>query len=88
MTARTGSIELLGSDPQYRETWQAWSRSEERLPDWVMNLTGSAEQMNAAVTEDGDQYLVGPLCETAQNCLNKRLIVASASTRTKPTRCW
>ena len=67
--------ELLSADPQYRETWQGVVKKEERLPEWVMNLSGSAEQMNA-VTEDGDAYLVGPLCETAQTCLNKRLIVA------------
>ena len=41
----------------------------------VINLSGTSEQMNA-VTEDGDGYLVGPLCETADTCLNKRLIVA------------
>ena len=40
-----------------------------------MNLSGDAEQMNA-VEEDGDEYLVGPLCETRQTCLNNRLIVA------------
>ena len=50
-------------------------KKEERLPEWVMNLSGTAEQMNA-VEEDGDKYLVGPLCETADTCLNKRLIVA------------
>ena len=65
----------LLNDPAYRDTWQAVVQKEERLPDWVMNLSGSAEQMNA-LTEDGDAYLVGPLCETAQTCLNKRLIVA------------
>ncbi|MNH33596.1 Inhibitor of vertebrate lysozyme precursor [compost metagenome] len=30
----------------------------------------------SAVSEDGDKYLVGPLCEAEQKCLNKRLIVA------------
>jgi hypothetical protein len=67
--------ELLNSDPQYRETWTKVVKKEERLPEWVMNLTGDAEQMNA-VQEDGDKYLVGPLCETQQTCLNKRLLVA------------
>ena len=67
--------ELLSADPQYRETWQGVVKKEERLPEWVMNLSGTAEQMNA-VEEDGDKYLVGPLCETADTCLNKRLIVA------------
>jgi hypothetical protein len=67
--------ELLNADPHYRETWQGVVKKEERLPEWVMNLSGDAEQMNA-VEEDGDKYLVGPLCETQQTCLNKRLIVA------------
>ena len=67
--------ELLNSDPQSRETWQGVVKKEERLPDWVMNLSGDAEQMNA-VQEDGDKYLVGPLCESQATCLNKRLIVA------------
>lgn len=67
--------ELLNSDPQYRETWTKVVKKEERLPEWVMNLSGASEQMNA-VEEDGGKYLVGPLCETLQTCLNKRLIVA------------
>ncbi|MEX5689187.1 inhibitor of vertebrate lysozyme family protein [Pseudomonas silesiensis] len=67
--------ELLSADPQYRETWQSVVKKEERLPEWVMNLSGAAEQMNA-VEEDGDQYLVGPLCESQATCLNNRLIVA------------
>ena len=67
--------ELLSADPQYRETWQGVVKKEERLPEWVMNLSGDAEQMNA-VEEDGDQYLVGPLCESQATCLNNRLIVA------------
>ena len=67
--------ELLNSDPQYRETWQGVVKKEERLPEWVMNLSGDAEQMNA-VEEDGDKYLVGPLCESQATCLSKRLIVA------------
>ena len=65
----------LLNDPAYRDTWQAVVQKEELLPEWVMNLSGNAKQMNA-LTEDGDAYLVGPLCETAQTCLNKRLIVA------------
>ena len=67
--------ELFSTDPQYLETWQGVVKKEERLPDWVINLTGDAEQMNA-VEEDGDQYLVGPLCESKATCLNNRLIVA------------
>ncbi|BBP73992.1 MULTISPECIES: inhibitor of vertebrate lysozyme family protein [Pseudomonas] len=72
---QTRANELLSSSPEYRQAWQDVVKKEERLPEWVMNLSGSAEQMNA-VQEDGDKYLVGPLCETADTCLNKRLIVA------------
>jgi len=67
--------ELLSSDPEYRQTWSGVIKKEERLPDWVMNLSGTSDQMNA-VTEDGEKYLVGPLCETQDTCINKRLIVA------------
>ncbi|WP_242209731.1 MULTISPECIES: inhibitor of vertebrate lysozyme family protein [unclassified Pseudomonas] len=68
--------ELLSSDPQYRQTWEGVVRKEERLPEWVMNLSGAPDQQMNAVTEDGDKYLVGPLCESADKCLNHRLIVA------------
>ena len=68
--------ELLSSDPQYRETWQGVVKKEERLPEWVMNLSGTPDQQMNAVTEDGDKYLVGPLCESQDKCLNHRLIVA------------
>ena len=66
---------LLSSDPEYRSTWSSVVKKEERLPDWVINLSGTSEQMNA-VTEDGDKYLVGPLCETQDSCAHNRLIVA------------
>lgn len=72
---QTRANELLSADPQYRETWQDVVKKEERLPEWVMNLSGNAEQMNA-VEEDGEKYLVGPLCESQATCLNNRLIVA------------
>ncbi|WP_240923027.1 Ivy family c-type lysozyme inhibitor, partial [Metapseudomonas otitidis] len=52
--------ELLGTDPQYRETWQNLVEDESRLPEWVMNLSGTATPMQA-VNEDGDKYLVGQL---------------------------
>ena len=55
--------QLLSSDPQYRETWQGVVKKEERLPDWVINLTGYSEQMSG-VEEDKAKYLVGQLCET------------------------
>lgn len=72
---QTRANELLSADPGYRQAWQGVVEKEERLPEWVMNLSGDAEQMNA-VKEDGEPYLVGPLCETQATCLNKRLIVA------------
>lgn len=68
--------ELLSSDAQYRETWEGVVKKEERLPEWVMNLSGTPDQQMNAVTEDGDKYLVGPLCESQDKCLNHRLIVA------------
>jgi hypothetical protein len=67
--------ELIGSSPEFRQAWSSVVKKEERLPDWVINLSGSSEQMSA-VTENGDGYLVGPLCETADTCITKRLIVA------------
>ena len=50
IAANDGQIrvnELLNADPQYRETWQGVVKKEERLPEWVMNLSGDADQMNA-----------------------------------------
>ncbi|WP_286953710.1 MULTISPECIES: inhibitor of vertebrate lysozyme family protein [unclassified Pseudomonas] len=79
MAANDGQVradQLLGSDTKYRETWQKTIKGEERLPDWVINLTGSAQEQMSAVTEDGDKYLVGPLCESQDKCTYKRLIVA------------
>ncbi|MFJ4144900.1 inhibitor of vertebrate lysozyme family protein [Pseudomonas sp. NPDC089734] len=67
--------ELLSSAPEYRQTWMKVVQKEERLPEWIINLSGVSEQMTA-VTEDHDPYLVGPLCETAETCRNKRLIVS------------
>ncbi|MNP20425.1 Inhibitor of vertebrate lysozyme precursor [compost metagenome] len=65
---------MLGSDPAYREAWQALVEEESRLPEWVMNLTGTAPPMRA-VEDEGDKFLVGQLCE-ARNCSNQRLYVA------------
>lgn len=79
MAANDGQVranQLLASDPEYRETWQDMVKQEERLPEWVLNLSGESPLQMSATQEDGDKYLVGPLCETAQGCLNKRLIVA------------
>ncbi|MGF6205628.1 hypothetical protein HKK52_20265 [Pseudomonas sp. ADAK2] len=79
--------ELLSSDPQYRETWTKVVKKEERLPEWVMNLSGTSEQMNA-VTEDGDKYLVGQLCEAQDTCLNNRLILAFSLDKKDAYAMW
>lgn len=79
LAANDGQVranQLLGSDREYQQTWQDTIKGEERLPEWVINLTGSAPLQMSAVTEDGEQYLVGPLCETDSTCTYKRLIVA------------
>lgn len=79
LAANDGQVranELLGSDPEYQQTWQDTIKGEERLPDWVINLSGSAPLQMSAVTEDGEQYLVGPLCETDSTCIYQRLFVA------------
>lgn len=68
--------ELLSSTPEYTKTWQSVIKKEERLPDWVINLSGASPQQMTAMTEDGKNYLVGPLCETAETCKSQRLIVA------------
>jgi hypothetical protein len=67
---------LLGSDAEYLSTWQQVVQSEERLPDWVINLSGYSAQHMTAVEEDGHRYLVGPLCESAESCARQRLVVA------------
>jgi hypothetical protein len=74
--------ELLSSAPEYRQTWMGVVKKEERLPDWVINLSGVSEQQMNAVTEDGKPYIVGPLCETADSCRSKRLIVAYSLDKT------
>jgi len=68
--------ELLGSSTEYRDTWQGIVKHEERLPDWIINLSGASPEQMTVVEEDGDSYLVGPLCETSDGCRSKRLLVA------------
>jgi len=79
--------ELLSSSPEYRQAWTHVVKQEERLPDWVISLSGSSEPMSA-VTEHGDKYLVGPLCETADSCLNNRLIVAVSFDKKDAYAMW
>lgn len=66
--------QLLASDASYRDTWRDTLEDEERLPEWIINLSGVATPMRA-LTEDGDRYLVGQLCEE-QKCFSERLYVA------------
>jgi hypothetical protein len=49
--------ELLSSDPQYRETWEGVVKKEERLPEWVMNLSGAPDQ-----TPPSPNTYIPPLC--------------------------
>jgi len=67
---------LLGSDPMYLSTWRHVVSKEERLPDWVVNLSGISRQQMTALDEGGHNYLVGPLCESQQGCDHEQLIVA------------
>ncbi|UQY36975.1 inhibitor of vertebrate lysozyme family protein [Pseudomonas fulva] len=78
--------ELLGSNPDYREAWQDLIQDEERLPEWVINLSGVATPMKT-LEEDGDQYLVGQLCETS-NCFNQRLYVAFTPDKDDAYALW
>lgn len=68
--------ELLSSSSEYRNTWKSVVKSEERLPEWILNLSGISPEQMSAVPEDGKNYLVGPLCETADSCKSGRLLVA------------
>lgn len=66
---------LIATDTEYREAWQDAVRKEERLPEWILNLSGASSPMTA-VTEDGNKYLVGQVCDKANDCLHNRVIVA------------
>lgn len=66
--------ELLSSDVQYQQTWQRVVEQEDRLPEWVINLSGTAPPMTA-VENEGSRYRVGDLCD-AHDCFNQRLYVA------------
>lgn len=68
---------LLSRSPDYRQAWTQVVKKEERLPEWVINLSGASDSMTAT-TEDGDPYRVGVLCETAESCRSQRLIVAGS----------
>lgn len=66
--------ELLSSDDGYRAAWQELVENEQRLPDWLLNLSGPSTPMQA-VESANDRFLVGQLCE-AHNCFNQRLYLA------------
>ncbi len=66
--------ELLTSNAEYRQAWQDLVQDEERLPDWLINLSGLSSPMQA-VEADSDRYLVGQVCE-AHRCFSQRAYVA------------
>jgi hypothetical protein len=68
------SLDEILEEEQYRESWQETIEDESRLPQWVINLSGTTEPMQA-LEDDGDNYLVGHLCEP-QSCFIERLYVA------------
>ncbi len=78
---------LIATDTEYRDAWQGAVRKQERLPDWVLNLSGASSPMNA-VTEDGDKYLVGQVCEKADDCLHNRVVVAFSWDKSKAYVLW
>jgi Inhibitor of vertebrate lysozyme (Ivy) len=78
---------LIATDTQYRQAWQEAVRKEERLPDWVLNLSGASSPMTA-VTEDGEKYLVGPVCERVDDCLHNRVMVAFSWDKSKAYALW
>lgn len=79
--------ELLAGNAEYRQAWQDLVQDEERLPDWLINLSGLSTPMQA-VEADSDRYLVGRgLYEEAQRCFNQRLYVAFEWRAMTPMRC-
>jgi len=78
---------LIATDTEYREAWQDAVGKQERLPDWVLNLSGASSAMKA-VTEGGDKYLVGQVCEKADDCLHDRVIVAFSWNKSKAYVLW
>lgn len=67
-------LDEILEEEQYRESWQEAIEDESRLPQWVINLSGTSEPMQA-LEDDGDNYLVGHLCEP-QSCFIERIYVA------------
>jgi hypothetical protein len=79
LAANDGQVQangLLSTDSEYRTTWTKVVKREERLPDWVINLSGTSAQQMTLKEQARAKYLVGPLCESAQGCDHERLIVA------------
>lgn len=66
--------DLLSSDAQYRSSWQSAIKPEQRLADWVINLSGNGSPMTG-LEAGHEKYLVGQLCET-DDCSKQRLYVA------------
>lgn len=79
--------DLVSTDKEYRAAWADVVRSEERLPEWVINLSGYSPPMTAT-TEDGDKYLVGQVCEQEQSCRNNQIIVAFDWGKSRAYALW
>ncbi|MFF7707192.1 Ivy family c-type lysozyme inhibitor [Pseudomonas sp. NPDC007930] len=79
--------ELVSTDKDYRSAWQHLVQQQERLPDWIINLSGYSPPL-AATTEDGDKYLVGEVCEQEQQCRNNRVIVAFSWNKAHAYALW
>lgn len=79
--------DMISTDKDYRAAWAKVVKSEERLPEWVINLSGYSPPMSAT-TEDGDKYLVGQVCEKQEACKNNQIIVAFDWDKSRAYALW
>ena len=66
--------ELLRGNAEYREAWRKLVEDEQRLPDWLVSLSGQSSPVQALEAGD-ERYLVGQVC-APDNCFNQRVYVA------------
>jgi hypothetical protein len=77
--------ELL-ADKEHRRAWQQVVEAEERLPEWILNLSG-ASQPARALKADGKDYLVARVCEAAR-CLQQQLHVVFSINKDDAYALW
>lgn len=77
--------ELL-ADPEHRHAWQQVVNQEERLPEWIINLSGDGEPARA-LQADGKNYLVARVCEPAR-CLQQQLHVVFSMDKDDAHALW